>query len=134
VHEQEETVELGSEAAGYGATVSTLERALLDAARRPDLVGGYLPLAEALAGSRPELDRLLELAKLLNANTALRRIGSLADWLELQPLAAAAWPKRPTFDIDLDPGLKHLEPAFRDPKWRIRWPIEPSALKEEIAR
>jgi predicted transcriptional regulator of viral defense system len=133
VHEPKKTVGLGSEPAGYGSRVSTLERALLDAARRPDLVGGYLPLAEALAGSRPNLDELLELAKVLNANAALRRIGSLAERLEL-PALANLEPDRPAFDLDLDPGLKHLGTAFRDSSWRIRWPIDPAALTEEITR
>ena len=134
VHEPGKTVKLSSEPAGHDALVSALERALLDAASRPDLVGGYLPLAEALAASRPEPDRLLELARRLNANAALRRIGSLADRLQLHELARALRPNRPTFDIDLDPGLKHLGTAFRDPDWRIRWPVDPSAVKEEIAR
>ena len=133
VHEPAETVALGSEPAGYGAMVSNLERTLLDAASRPDLVGGYLPLAEALAGSRPNLDALVEFAKTLDAKAALRRIGSLAERLELPGLTNLK-PDRPTFDLDLDPGLKHLETAFRDPKWRIRWPVNPADVRDEIAR
>jgi len=52
VFERPDTVELGTEPAGFGALVSDLERALLDAAARPDLVGGYFPLAEALTAPR----------------------------------------------------------------------------------
>jgi predicted transcriptional regulator of viral defense system len=133
VHEREETVGLGSEPAGHGALVSILERALLDAASRPDLVGGFLPLAEALAGSRPDPGRLLELARRLGARAALRRIGSIADQLELPGLAGElVLDDPPRFDLALDPGLKDLGTSFRDPKWRMRWPADPEAVKQEV--
>lgn len=135
VHEQEATLRLGSEPAGHGAMVSNLERALLDAASRPDLVGGYFPLAEALAASQPNRDQLLDLAGELKSSAALRRIGSLADRMELRGLSDQLQPLAPpTFDLDLDPGLKHGDTAFRDRKWRIRWPVHPAAAIEEIAR
>ena len=41
VRERSATVGVGSVSAGYGANVSTLERALLDGARRSDLIGGH---------------------------------------------------------------------------------------------
>lgn len=135
VFERPETVGLGTEPAGYGAVVSNLERTLLDAAARPDLVGGYFPLAEALAGSKPDPGRLLELAEQLSASPALRRIGSLADRLELEGLAGKLRPLTPAiWDLDLDPDLKGLSGAFRDGKWRVRWPASPEAVAEEIAR
>jgi predicted transcriptional regulator of viral defense system len=132
VHEREETVGLGTEPAGHGAMVSNLERSLLDAAARPDLVGGYFPLAEALAGSRPDPTRLVELAEELDASAALRRVGSLADQLEVPHLAGVLEPDRPGFDLDLDPQLKYMGSAFRDGKWRLRWPAEPAAVKREV--
>ncbi len=137
VYEREETVELGSEPAGHGALVSNLERSLLDAASRPDLVGGYLPLAEALAGGHPDPNRLLGLAGRLDTSAALRRIGSLADQLGLPGLADELEPGgRPhfDFDLDLDPGLRDRGAAFRDSMWRIRWPVDPGAVRREIAQ
>lgn len=135
VFERADTVGLGIEAAGHGAVVSNLERALLDAAARPDLVGGYFPLAEALTGSSPDPTRLLDLAKRLAAGPALRRIGSLADRLalaglagELEPLASPRW------DLDLDPELRGSSTVFRDSRWRIRWPADPRAVAREIAQ
>jgi predicted transcriptional regulator of viral defense system len=133
VFERADTVSLGSEPAGHGAAVSTLERALLDAASRPDLVGGYFPLAEALAGSSPDASKLLHLAAQLNARPGLRRIGSLADRLDLGNLADQLQPLSPPgWDLDLDPGLKETGNAFRDGDWRIRWPAQPAAIAQEL--
>ncbi len=133
VLERAETVGLGIEPAGYGAVVSRLERTLLDAAARPDLVGGYCPLAEALAGSSPDATRLLDLAEQLDASAALRRIGSLADRLELAGLAGELEPLAPPrWDLDLDPGLRESSGAFRDSTWRIRWPANPRAVAQEL--
>lgn len=135
VHEPEGTVGLGAEHAGHGAMVSNVERTLLDAASRPDLVGGYLPLAEALAAARSDRGQLVALAGELEANAALRRIGSLADRLEIPSLVGKLEPLvPPTSDLDLDPGLKHSGTAFRDRKWRIRWPVHPVDAIDEISR
>lgn len=133
VFERSDTVELGSEPAGFGALASSLERALLDAASRPDLVGGLLPLAESLAASEPNRRHLLGLAEQLNAAPAIRRIGSLADQLDLAGLAGKLQPMvPPQWDLDLDPGLKERGGAFRDSRWRIRWPFGPHAVAEEL--
>ncbi len=133
VFERPGTVSLGTEPANHGAAVSTVERALLDAASRPDLVGGYFPLAEALAGSNPDPSQLLDLAAQLSAGPALRRIGSLADRLDLVNLAGRLRPlSPPEWDLDLDPDLKEMGDAFRDSDWRIRWPTQPAAIAQEI--
>lgn len=135
IHERAETVGLGTEPAGHGAVASNLERALLDAASRPDLVGGFHPLAEALAGSEPDPDNLLGLADQLSAAPAIRRIGSLADRLELPGLAGKLEPLiAPRWDLDLDPTPSERRAAFRDSKWRIRWPEDPRAVAREIAQ
>lgn len=135
IFERTEAIGLGAEPAGYGTAVSNLERTLLDAASRPDLVGGFLPLAEALYGSNPNPDRLLDLANELNASPAIRRIGSLADHLELAELAGKLEPPiPPRWDLDLDPDLKETSGAFRDGRWRIRWPVSPEAVAREIAQ
>jgi predicted transcriptional regulator of viral defense system len=133
IYERAGTVELGTEPAGYGALVSSLERTLLDAAARPDLVGGYLQLAESLAGSKPDPHRLLEIAHQLRASPALRRLGSLADRLHLTQLAGELEPlDPPRWDLDLEPGLEKPGGAYRDKDWRIRWPVIPEAVAEEI--
>lgn len=135
VLERADTVGIGTEEAGFGARVSNLERALLDAAARPDLVGGYFPLAEALAASRPDPDRLRNLAEELSAGPALRRVGSLVDCLELAGLAGKLKPLTPPeWDLDLDPDLRESSGGFRDGRWHIRWPVEPRSVADEIAR
>jgi len=135
VFERADSVGLGTEPAGYGAVASSLERALLDAAARPDLVGGYFPLAEALAASSPDAVRLRDMAEQLDASPAFRRIGSLADCLGLPGLAGKLVPQAPlSWDLDLDPGLRKSSGAFRDSKWRIRWPVDPRAVAREVAQ
>jgi predicted transcriptional regulator of viral defense system len=135
VSERSETVGIGTEPAGHGAVVSNLERALLDAASRPSLVGGYFPFAEALAGSNPDATQLLALAEQLGAGPAIRRIGSLAEGLDLVGLAGKLEPLAPPrSDLELDPGLRRSSDVFRDGKWRIRWPADPRAVAREVAQ
>jgi len=133
IFERAETVGLGTEPAGHGAVASNLARTLLDAASRPDLVGGFHPLAEALAGSEPDPDSLLGLADELGAAPAIRRIGSIADRLELPGLAGKLKPlSAPRWDLDLDPEMKEQSGAYRDSRWRIRWPVSPQAVTREL--
>ena len=104
--------------------LSDVHRAVLDAARRPRLVGGLEVLAEAFAAAARELEAetLMEYAGRLGYAAALRRLGSLADSLRLEPLAGALTPIKPiTADLPLEPGGD--EPAlWRDRRWRVRWP------------
>lgn len=121
---------------GVGSTslgpsmVSDPERALLDAAARPDLVGGPAVLAEALvaAGRRVRPERLQHYAERLSLHAALRRLGSVADRLEVSGLASQLEPiVAPKGDIDLeprDPGST----GWRDAVWRVRWSQLPSEL------
>ena len=104
--------------------VSDLERALLDAARRPTLVGGAAVLAEAVAVGSASVDtaRLTRYAHALGWASALRRVGSIADALALQGLAGRLNPvKTISADLDLQPGSSQTY-AWRDARWRIRWP------------
>ena len=81
--------------------------AVLDAAQRPRLVGGLEVLAEAFAAATPEprADILMKYARRLGWSAALRRLGSLADALALEPLAGRLAPLKPiTSDLDLEPG------------------------------
>jgi predicted transcriptional regulator of viral defense system len=129
VREPESTVQVATEPAGYGALVSTAERALIDGATRPDLLGGIDVLAVALSLARVEPDRLLDVAAQLDATAALRRIGSLADRLAIPDLAEQLRPLRPPpGDLDLGPRAAARPLTFRDPSGRVRWSVEPSEL------
>ena len=110
--------------------VSDLERALLDAAARPDYVGGSAVLAEALvaAGRHARPERLQQYARRLSLTAALRRLGSLADRLEVAGLAGQLEPIfAPKGDIDLEPRDSDAY-RWRDSVWRVRWSQLPSEL------
>ncbi len=134
VMEPPETISIGSEDAGHHARVSGVERGLLDAASRLDLIGGVDVLAEALAAADADSTVLHSLAGELGAAAGLRRIGSLADHLPLPRLAGRLEPLvPPTSDISLDPSLaRSRERSFRDGRWRVRWREEPSRLAEQL--
>ena len=121
----------------WGASwLSDRHRAVLDAAQRPRLVGGLEVLAEAFAAATPALraDVLEEYARRLGRAAALRRLGSLADALALEPLAGRLTPIKPiTADLDLEPGTD--EPAvWRDSRWRVRWPRTVDELRAVIGQ
>lgn len=129
VMEPEAHIRAGAKPAAHGAWVSGLERALLDIGSRPDLVGGYTILAEALVNSDADPKRLSQLATQIDAAPALRRLGSLADQLELAGLAGELSPlSEPTSDLDLEPGLNASDRQFRDSRWRVRWPEAPRSV------
>jgi len=104
--------------------VSNVERALLDAAMRPGLVGGAAVLAEAVvtAGSKVDAAELTRYAHELGWGSALRRVGSIADALNVRGLVGQLEPlDQPTADLDLEPG-KNMPYEWRDKRWHIRWP------------
>jgi predicted transcriptional regulator of viral defense system len=104
------------------AYVSDIDRALLDAAARPELVGGAAVLAEAIvsAARHANPDRLMSYAGQLKWAAALRRIGSIADALDVDGLAKKLKPlTTPTSDLELEPGAG--ETAWRDSRWWVRW-------------
>lgn len=117
-----------------GVCISDLERALLDAAARPELVGGTAVLAEAIAAAASmgvDASRLITYARALSWGPALRRIGSIADTLKLDGLAGQLQPLvRPTSDIDLEPG--QATSAYRDARWWVRWDQLPSELRNIV--
>jgi predicted transcriptional regulator of viral defense system len=118
-----------------GTHISNLERALLDAAARPNLIGGTSALVEAIAAAAGAAnpDRLLEYATKLRWSAALRRIGSISDTLELEGLAGKLAPlATPSFDLDLQPG-QHGPIEWRDRRWRVRW-TEPPEEMANVAR
>ena len=68
--------------------ISDCHRAFLDAAQRPLLVGGIEVLSEAFAAAASQLngETLMNYAFQLGWAPAIRRLGSLADALSLEPI------------------------------------------------
>lgn len=133
VHEARDTITVGSEGAGHGATVSSVERALLESAGRPGLAGGWTMIASALTGASVDPEKLTELAERLNADVALRRIGSLAEAQRLDELAGSLLsPPRDARVIPLDPQAPPEEP-WTDARWRVRWPISSRHARELVS-
>ncbi len=129
VVEPETAVQIGIEACGR-SWISKIERALLDAAARPDLVGGAAVLAEAMvsAGKSVDAELLTSFAKDLGWTAALRRVGSISDALQIEGLAGRLEPLQPpTADLDLEPGLDTAR-IWRDRRWRVRWAVTPHEL------
>jgi predicted transcriptional regulator of viral defense system len=133
VQEPEAALEVGAKKQD-GVFISNLERSLLDAAARPELVGGIAVLAEALGAASSkgvDADRLTSYARVLSWGPALRRIGSLADTLHIAGLAGRLEPlTKPSSDIDLEPG--HEASSYRDAKWWVRWDHSPSELQNVL--
>jgi predicted transcriptional regulator of viral defense system len=126
VLENPETVLIGADKVSYSC-VSDVERSLIDAASRPDLIGGITVLAQALSLADVDSTKLLSYAQSLEANAAIRRLGSLADQLAIDGLAGALEPLMPPrSDIDLDNSAVSNDRAFRDRRWFVRWhqPVE----------
>jgi len=130
VAEPPATVGVGAFERG-GAKWSDLERSLLDAAARPDLIGGAAVLAEAVAaaGAKADPERLTHYAEQLNWAAALRRIGSVADALQLKGLSGKLRPLfAPQSDLDLEPAAGTAS-VWRDGRWRVRW----AQCRDELA-
>lgn len=134
IFEAHTVVLIGADDAGHGARVSSVERALLDAAARLDLVGGATVLAQAVSAADVDPDTLNRLARELDALVALRRIGSLADQLRVSGLEDKLdLPDRPATVIPLDPRSPiETDGVFRDPRWRVAWPMQPRRLAEAL--
>jgi predicted transcriptional regulator of viral defense system len=133
VLEDSSTISRGAEDAGHGACVSSVERALLESAGRPDLAGGWLALATALERASLDPGRLLQLSVHLDADVALRRLASLADAQgrvdvvrELHP------PRSSTRVVPLDPREPVDEP-WTDLRWRVRWPVSVAQARALVA-
>ncbi len=129
VLEPAQTIMIGATSQGI-SNVSDLERALLDAGARPELVGGAAVLAEALLASSGQVqaERLQGYAGQLGWSASLRRLASIADKLEIRNLSGLLRPVlEPKGDIKLDPGMAETE--WRDKRWRVRWPLTPEELE-----
>lgn len=128
ITEPEEKILVGAEKRG-STYISDLERTLLDATSRPDLIGGALVIGEALTSLKkdqvqPKL--LLEYALELNWATAIRRLGSIADLLQVEFAKELIPIHKIKSNIDLEP--RSTSRIWRDSKWWVKWPMS----KEEF--
>jgi predicted 3-demethylubiquinone-9 3-methyltransferase (glyoxalase superfamily) len=80
-------------------------------------------------------DALEEVAQTLGARTALHRLGSIAETLDVQPVADQLAPMssigRP---VPLDPELSDEADGWRDDKWGVDWPFAAEELEEIVRR
>lgn len=139
VIEKPERLDVGSIDAGHGARVSSIERALLESAARPELSGGIEVVASALVGAKIDTDVLQDLARQLDARTALNRLGSLAEALEVESLASkiepmSAWGRLIELDPELGGEASSDEGAWRHHKWGVEWPFSIEELEETVRR
>jgi predicted transcriptional regulator of viral defense system len=135
VLERPDRIQLGAIDAGHGARVSSLERALVECAARPTLAGGIQVVAGALARARANPDALEQIARALGARAALHRLGSIAETLEVQPVADELSPLssvgRP---VPLDPDFTDEKDGWRDDRWGVDWPFAAEELEEIVRR
>ncbi len=132
VYEPADTVMHGTQSAGHGAMVSSVERAMLENAGRLDLCGGWGTLAGALRRADIDPKRLVALADQLDAGIAVRRIASIAEVLGLTKLSdALTLPPRSARPVALDPQ-EPVEEPWTDTRWRVRWPMSPRQARALI--
>lgn len=123
VSESASTIDIGSVAIGHGAHVSDVERSLIDAARRVDLVG-VSTIADALNRlSVNDYDPALVVryGTTLDLRGALRRLGSIASHTHRSELADAVRDSRSDRHLILaDPGMRSAV-AWEDPDFKVAW-------------
>jgi predicted transcriptional regulator of viral defense system len=133
IRESSESVAVGSDDAGYGARVSSVERALIESAGRPALAGGWLAVAVALNHANADPQKLIELAKALDHGPALRRLASIAELQSPRNIAADISPPRSDARVvPLDPRAPFEEP-WTDGLWRVRWPVSRRHALESLS-
>jgi len=129
VAESPGTVLEGTEPLGP-SRVSNVERALLDVASKPRIVGGASPLAEALS-SVQHVSGISALAGRLKAEVALRRVGSVATALSFS--VAADIPPIPWKSvIELEPGAKRGH-GWIDKRWGVGWSYPVGELEAVVS-
>ena len=121
--EKPETIEVGAIEAGHDARVSDIERALLDAARRPHFVGGLSVVAEALENASDVLnvDRILKHADSLDLDAAVRHLGSIAHLRAIDNVSAALQQtEHAATPLPADPRATSPV-SWSDPQWGVVW-------------
>lgn len=135
VLERADRIDIGAMDAGHGARVSSVERALLESAGRPSLAGGIHVVASALVAGEANPDTLEKMARVLGARSALHRLGSIAEALDIGPVRERLEPLssigRP---IPLDPEFPADADGWRHEKWGVDWPFPAEELEEAVRR
>jgi predicted transcriptional regulator of viral defense system len=134
VVERPARIEVGAMPAGHGARVSSVERAVLESAARPSLAGGIQVVAAALARAPIDAEKLESIARRLGARTALHRLGSIAETLELDSLKATFSPLSTVGRvIQLDPEAQS-DSGWLDARWGVEWPFPADELAQVVRR
>ena len=129
IRENPLTILAGTEPLGP-SRVATMERALLDAASWPKLVGGASRIAESLAAVMA-IKGLAELAHAVSAEAGYRRIGSISTALSLA-VGHGLEPEPWRTLVDLDTTAQH-EHGWVDRTWGVAWPYPVSQLEAAVA-
>lgn len=108
----------------HGCRVSDVSRALLDAARRPDLIGGVDITADALRLAEVhDASAIVEYAHRLEATAALRRLGSIANTIGQREMAdqLRLQVSSPDTPIPIGSRSEGDEVVWIDPEWNVTW-------------
>lgn len=115
---------VGATAVAHGCSMSDLSRTLLDAARRPYLIGGVDTTVGALRlAGQVDTDEIVDYAAMLQSEAALRRLGSIAIAAGREDLAASLRSNRaiPVTPLPVDPSSISDEVVWVDPEWNVAW-------------
>lgn len=115
---------VGAKEAAHGCFVSDLPRTLLDAARRPDLIGGVDILVEALRLAGPvDVEMIVDHADRLHSAAALRRLGSVAGAADRADVVASIQSTTtiPVTPLPVDPSSTDHDVVWIDPVWNVAW-------------
>jgi predicted transcriptional regulator of viral defense system len=133
VVENPERLDVGAVAAGQGARVSSVERALLESAARPQLVGGIEVVASALAAASIDHSKLQSIAHELDLRAGLHRLGSITETLGLDSVGEGIEPMSVVGRyVSLDPSANDV--VWRDGRWGVSWPLAVAELEEIVHR
>lgn len=115
---------IGATDVAHRCRVSDLPRTLLDAARRPDLIGGVDVTVGALRLARQvDANAILDYADKLQSEAALRRLGSVALAAGREGLATIIQPNVaiPGTPLPVDPSSLSDQVVWVDPDWNVAW-------------
>lgn len=115
---------IGAMEVAHGCRASDLSRTLLDAARRPDLIGGVDTTVAALRLSgQVDADTIVDYAERLQSGAALRRLGSVALAAGRDDIATGIHSKMPVpaTPLPVDPSSSSDQVVWVDPDWNVAW-------------
>ncbi|MEX2424924.1 MAG: type IV toxin-antitoxin system AbiEi family antitoxin domain-containing protein [Acidimicrobiia bacterium] len=117
-------LKVGASQTTHGCLVSDLPRALLDAARRPDLIGGVDTIVNALQlAGQVDTHTIVEYADKLDSHPALRRLGSMSVAAGRYDIASVIRSNTtlPVTPIAIDPSSPSEDVTWLDPAWNVAW-------------